>query len=473
MNHMSPLSPTREMPADVVIEMELLGAILIKDRVYEQVSEFLRVEHFFDHANQAVYQAIKAAMDAGLPVNANTLRNNGALVKALAGFDGPQYLAELANAGVTLVDPAQYGRLIVDLWGKRQIILECAAAIERAYSSGIETGASAIGEELLGHVDGVLASDTRQAQIVSLQDAAKEALDDAVEARLSGRGYVGLSSGFRPLDNQLGGLVAGEMTVIAGRPGMGKTALGMAIAERVATENRNVLFVSGEMPVKALALRHLAQKADVDLLQLRRGRQTPFEEQYAGDAVEAAGTLGVHFIQKRGLSAAGLAQKVRALRRRCDLGLVIVDYLQIMGPNEKQRDEFGRVTAVSAEYKQAALDLDIPMIALAQLSREVERRENKRPQLSDLRQSGQIEQDAENIIMLFREEYYLSREEPDPVKDRDAFEQWTARMNDVKGLVELNIEKARNGPGARVMLHFEATRALFNTLASQSAEAPF
>ncbi len=473
-------------PSNVQAEQALLGALLANNKAFERVAEFLAAEHFADPVHGRIFQAIQRRVDSGQLADAVTLRVEFEHTGVLDEVGGTAYLGQLLTAMVGIINAGEYGRAIHDAWLRRELI-----------DIGEETVNNAFGADQ--ELDGGKQVEAAEQRLFELADRGgqpggfivfHQALTMAIqgaERAFHRSGHVsGLSTGLRDLDQKMGGLHPSDLMIVAGRPGMGKTALATKIAFGAARAllaeargddpNRvpkgSVAFFSLEMSAEQLALRLLAEEARVSGDNIRRGQinQKDFDR-FVQVSREIAG-LPLHIDEMPGISVAALRTRCRRLKRTQGLSLVVVDYLQLMRPSAGTKPE-NRVLEISQftqGLKAIAKELAVPVIALSQLSRAVESREDKRPQLSDLRESGTIEQDADCVMFVYRDEYYLQQRAPKQMgfdsddKFHAASDKWQQDMERVHNRAEVLIEKNRHGPTGKIDLLFEGEFTRFADL---------
>jgi replicative DNA helicase len=491
----APASPAND-PAPVALphnpdaEAALIGALLLDNRLLEDVSGVVRPEHFHDPLFARLYTAIEGLTMRGMVASPVTLRPLFARDEAMAALGGPGWMASLIDSSAAMVGARDYARQIHELAQLRELVRvgrEMATAAldpehERSPDEQIEDA-----EMALYRVAEAGESDSRAR---TFAEAAAQAVAMAERARKSGGGVSGVTTGLTALDKLLGGLQNSDLVILAGRPGMGKTALATNIAFAAARkaareaglgadEPRNgaaVAFFSLEMSSDQLAARVLAQEAQIPSEELRRGKLDQTDFRNLVRAAQELETLPLIIDDTPGLTIAGLRARARRLKRRHQIGLVVVDYLQLMsGTSRRSNDNrVQEVSEITRGLKVLAKELGVPVVALSQLSRSVEGREGKRPVLADLRESGSIEQDADVVMFVFREEYYLRLEKPaEPAGDsspdaRKKWDSWEADMARMQGLAEVIVAKHRHGPTANVTLMFNGEYTKFFDLADDS-----
>lgn len=459
----------RTPPANEEAEQALLGALLVNNRAFAKVSDFLRPEHFYDPAHQRIFAAITEMIAAGRVASPVTLRSLFDTDPDLQKEGGGAYLAELAANVVTVVNSADYGRTIHDLFMRRQLIEVTAGVMEEAYRP------SPIGpEELIADIEAQVAalrahSHAGAAELATAADAVEEAVRAAEQAQHAPDGISGLGTGMIDLDHRLGGLQGGDLVIIAGRPSMGKTVLGVTIATNAAGRGDPVQFNSLEMSTISLGQRLLASRSGV-AVQDQRGALSPEQFRALVEAQQHFANMPLRIDPQAGLTAAQIAARARLHQRKHGLRLLVIDYLGLIAPADPRTNRVHQIEETTAALKLLAKELDIPVVLLCQLSRQVEQREDKRPMLSDLRDSGAIEQDADVVMLLYREQYYLERAEPtrranesqDAFNDRYA--EWVQRLEECRGVAEIVIGKNRQGGTGTVVVRFDGQRQTFENL---------
>jgi replicative DNA helicase len=480
-------APYRSPPSNNEAEQALLGAILVNNTAYHRVSEFLAPEHFALPVHGRIFGAMVKLIERGQIANPVTLKNFFDQDAALAEIGGAQYLARLAANVVTIINAEDYGRTIYDLHLRRQLITIGEDMVNVAYSYEFEREAPQQIEEAEKRLFDLATTGQSEGGFRSFDKALAEAIFMAEAAfKRSGR-TTGISTGFVDLDKLLGGLHPSDLIVLAGRPSMGKTAIAtnigfnaarsfkpkqLADGRTGAEDGARVGFFSLEMSAEQLATRILSEESGVSSNNIRKGEVS--HEDF-DRFIEASQTLSVapFFIDDTpALSIAALRTRARRLQRQHGLDLIIIDYLQLVRGTGDQDNRVQEISEITRGLKTLAKELGVPVIALSQLSRAVEAREDKRPMLSDLRESGSIEQDADVVMFVYREEYYLSRGEPgrrpeeNEEKYNERYERWHHRLAEVTGTAELIIAKQRHGPIGKVTLRFDHETTRFENYVS-------
>jgi replicative DNA helicase len=441
-------------------EQALLGAILVNNEAFHRVSDFLEPKHFFEEIHQHIFDLASDLIHAGKPATPVTLKTFMRADLDVAGLTVNQYLARLAAEATTIINAEDYGRTVYDLWVRRHLIAIGEDMVNVAYDAPVDATPLSQIETVERALYELAGTGKNHSATLSQQQMAKAALDKAVHAYQHSGGLPGLSTGLVDLDNLMGGLQAPDLVILAGRPGMGKTALATSIACSVARNETPVLLFSLEMSGQQLGVRMLAEKAGMPSSDLLRGRFKP--EDF--DRMKEATTTLQHPLyvdESGGLSIAQLVTRARRLRRQRGIGLIVVDYLQLLRGTTRRSTEtrVQEITEITAGLKTLAKELYVPVLALSQLSRAVETRDNKRPQLSDLRDSGSIEQDADIVMFVFREAYYHTMKKPDDDKTMAA---WSARAEQIHNCAEVIVAKHRHGPTGKVDLFFEPDLTRFS-----------
>ena len=469
-------------PANLRAEQALLGALLANNRALSRVEEFLLVEHFADELHGRIYRLIVDRVRQGRVADVVSLQGDVEGDPSFEPVGGARYLVELLGAMVGVIGAAEYGLAIRDSWIRRQIIDACSDAVTSALQPP-DGGGSAVMEALEASLLRIVAGAGDHAPTVSMGDAVGRALDGTREALERRGGLAGISTGYLALDRATTGLMAGEVYVLAARPAMGKTALGLGIAMRAAAAGAPTLFWSGEMTAAQLGARAAAAFADLPTTAVFTGRRLPMPDHAVdavpqalgmgdwsalSDAEREAARLPLDIDDRPALTVAALRTRARRLKRgRRGLLLLVVDYLGLMRGSDAARrnGRYAETTEISGDLKSLAKELMIPVVALSQLNRANEAREDKRPTLADLRDSGAIEQDAGVVMFLHRQHYYLSREGEPTRRERETDEQYAnrvsalaQRMESSFGEAEVIFAKNRHGPtGTRRMRFTDET----------------
>jgi len=474
------LNPAEQeyLPHNIEAEQQLLGAILTNNDVYDRIAATIRAEHFFEPVHQRIFEIAVARIQKNALASPVTLKAFLEDDQGLRELGGPSYLARLAGAAISAFAARDYAQMIYDLAVRRELIGLGRDISERAAKVDVtsepkeqiieaEQRLYKLGEQ--GHAE---------KGFQSFLKAVTDAVNMANAAYQRDGGLAGISTGLVDLDKKLGGLHPSDLLILAGRPSMGKTALATNIAFNIAKAHKRgrrpdgsegsvdggvVGFFSLEMSAEQLAARILSEASEVPSEQIRRGDMTETEFRRFVEAAKALEACPLYIDDTPALPISQLAARARRLKRTHGLDVLVIDYLQLVRPATAKDSRVNEVSEITQGLKAIAKELDIPVIALSQLSRAVENREDKRPQLSDLRESGSIEQDADVVMFVYREEYYKEREKPGD-DNLAAMADWQAAMERVHGKAEVVIGKQRHGPIGTVELSFEGRFTRFGNL---------
>jgi replicative DNA helicase len=472
----------RTPPLNTEAEQALLGAILVNNDAFDRVSDFLKAEHFVEEIHRRIYEIAGSLIRAGKlasPITLKTFLGE----HDLGGVSVPQYLARLAAEATTIINANDYGRTIHDLAVRRELIQIGEDVVNVAYDAPVDSSPRDQIEEAERRLYSIAEGGRYDGGFQRFSDALKIAVDMAARAYERDGHLSGVSTGLNDLDLKLGGLQASDLVILAGRPGMGKTALATNIAFNIAkawrgeigadgtqkTSNGGIVgFFSLEMSSEQLATRIIAEQSGVASYKIRRGDITEVDFHRVAEAVREMQSIPFYIDQTGGISIAQLTARARRLKRQRGLDLLVIDYIQLLSGSKSRGDNrVQELTEITTGLKALAKELNVPILALSQLSRQVEQRDDKRPQLSDLRESGSIEQDADVVMFVYREEYYLKNKEPRPGSEEHMT--WMNEMERSHGRAEVIIGKQRHGPTGMVELHFEAELTRFGNLAREDA----
>jgi replicative DNA helicase len=470
----------RLAPSNIEAEQALLGAVLVNNDAFYRVSDFLKPEHFFDPLHQRLYDLMSDLIRAGKIATPITLKTFLPADVNVGGMNASQYLARLAAEATTVINAADYGRTISDLSVRRDLIGIGEDMVNVAYEAPVDFAPHQQIEDAERKLYEIAETGRFGKGFQLFKDALTTAVDMAANAFMRDGKLSGLATGLKDLDSKMGGLQSSDLIIVAGRPGMGKTALATNIAYNIAKSHRAetladgtlksidggiVGFFSLEMSAEQLATRIIAERTGIPSSHIRRGGITEADFETIKDVSIELQSLPFYVDETGGLSIAQLAARARRLKRQKGLDVLVIDYIQLLSGSQRRQSEsrVQEVTEITTGLKALAKELNVPIIALSQLSRQVEARDDKRPQLSDLRESGSIEQDADVVMFVFREEYYLSNKEPRPGTEEHI--KWQTEMAIVHGKAEVIIGKQRHGPTGTVQLAFEASVTRFADLA--------
>ncbi|TIX51016.1 replicative DNA helicase [Alteraurantiacibacter aquimixticola] len=475
---------TRALPANLEAEAAFLGAVLIDNRVLEELTVPLRGDHFHAPLHQRIFDRIQTLTERQMVVTPVTLKPYFEADEALKELGGTAYLAQLTADGQGLLAPRELAQQIYDLALLRELISVGRDLVDSALDTSEEVEPMRQIEQAEARLFEVAEGATTGNEAESFGAASREAIA-LIEIALNSGGHVsGKTTGLESVNSKCGGLHDSDLIILAGRPGMGKSSLAMNIAYNCAARLKRdrkdnieksvgagVAVFSLEMSKDQLATRILAEQAGISSEKLRMGKISHEEFAELSRASQRLNDLPLFIDDTPALSIGALRTRARRLKRRHDIGLVVVDYLQLLqGSGRAQDNRVNEISEISRGLKTLAKELNVPVIALSQLSRAVEQRDDKRPMLSDLRESGSIEQDADMVWFIFREDYYVNNREPkvphaaDDPKVAEAHAAWVAEMERVHGLAELIVAKQRHGSTGKVRLKFEAKITRFSDL---------
>lgn len=456
-------------PHNFDAEQALLGAIFCNNECYWSVAEFLRPEHFADPAHVLIYEAVAALIDKGRPANPITLKPRFEAEAELEGIGGDKYLARLAGAATTTINASHYGRIVHDLWQRREL----GALGQDIEAEAFDAKTTRTAPEMIAGLDDRLseiASTAGQEGPKPLKHFLTEALAKTEEAYKNEGRIVGIATGWRRLDGMLAGMQGGDLVVVAGRPSMGKTDCAGNIALNAALGGKRVLFASVEMAGFQIGQRLLARMTGISALRQRNGQLDSNDWSRLIAAEKKLGELAIVIDDLADATVSRVRAHARRLKRRQGLDLIIIDYLQRMSTSRRFNHEVEALSHMTKSLKALAKDIGVPVVLLSQLSRAVEGRDNKRPGLSDLRGSGSIEQDADVVMFAYRESYYLERNEPPVGATNHAA--WETQVERARGCLDLIVAKQRNGPTGTVPLYYDPAKSWIANPDERPAEAP-
>lgn len=473
----------REAPNNIEAEQALLGAILVNNDAFYRVSDFLKAEHFFEPLHRRIYAVAQDFIRMGKIASPVTIKTFLPAEERVGEMTVAHYLARLAAEAVTIINAADYGRAIYDLATRRALITVGEDMVNIAYDAPVDMSPQDQIEDAERRLFELAETGRYDGGFESFTDAVKTAVDMANAAYMRDGHLSGVATGFRDLDKRMGGLQPSDLIILAGRPGMGKTSLATNIAFNIsaayepaqqadgsfAAANGGVVgFFSLEMSSEQLATRIISEQTEIPSSKIRRGEITEPDFDKLVACAQTMERIPLFIDQTGGISIAQLAARARRLKRQRGLDVLVIDYVQLMTGSSRRSNEnrVQEITEITTGLKALAKELGVPIIALSQLSRQVESREDKRPQLSDLRESGSIEQDADVVLFVYREEYYLHNREPKPGSEEHL--KWENEMNEARGKAEVIIAKQRHGPTGTVQLGFQGEYTRFFDLAEES-----
>ncbi|MEO7504286.1 MAG: replicative DNA helicase [Sphingomicrobium sp.] len=469
---------TQSLPQNVEAEAALLGALMIDNRLVEDVQIRLKPHHFFEPLHGRIYEAILRLTDKNMVANPVTLKPLFDADEPMKEVGGPAYLAKLTGSGAAVIGARDFASQIYDLALLRALVGVGRDLVEGALDTSEDVAPLAQIERAESELYRVAEEGGNESKVKSFGEASMLAIRQAEKALNSGGHLSGITTGLEGVNAKIGGLHASDLLILAGRPGMGKSSLAtnfaFAAAQRFTRDTEDglepsksagapVVIFSLEMSADQLATRILSEQSGISSENLRMGKISKQEFQQLARAAGELSSLPLYIDDTPGLTIASLRARARRLKRQKGIGMVVVDYLQLLqGSGRSSNDNrVQEISEISRGLKQLAKELDLPVLALSQLSRAVEAREDKKPMLSDLRESGSIEQDADIVMFIYREDYYVAAREPkrpidgDDAKVFEAHEQWKRDMERVYGTAELIVAKQRHGATGKVNMRFE------------------
>ena len=448
----------KELPNNIEAEQAVIGSILVTNEIFDEISVIISSVNFYDPMHQKIYEAIESLIYKGMLANPITLKNYFENEKD--DLDVPEYLVKITKFSTSIRQATEYSKIIYDMFVRRELIKISEQTIDSAKLNDLDTNGQIIIENSERLLFDLAEKGSFNSSLVKFDEAMKQTIEMASAAYKNEEGIVGVPTGLRDLDDRLGGLHQSDLIIIAGRPSMGKTSLATNIAFNAAQKLQSsgkkstIAFFSLEMSSEQLSTRILAEQARIRSNDIRRGKISDEQFDKFLETSKNISELPLYIDETPAISIAAMSNRARRVKRLFGLDMIIVDYIQLMRGTTFNKD--GRVQEISQitqGLKAIAKELSIPVVALSQLSRQVEQRDDHKPQLSDLRESGSIEQDADVVMFVYREGYYLQRKEPREATVEHA--EWQAKMNEVSHLAELIIGKQRHGPTGNVMLEFE------------------
>ena len=446
-----------ELPNNIEAEQSVIGSILLSNEMFDEISMLISSKNFYDPMHQKIYNAIESLIYKGMLANPITLKNF--FENEQDELNIPEYLVKITKFSSSTRQTIEYSKLIYDLYVKRELIKISGNVIDSAKLNEIDNDGQKIIENYEKSLFDLAEKGSFASSLVKFDEAMKQTIEMASNAYKNEEGIVGVPSGLTDLDDRLGGLHKSDLVIIAGRPSMGKTALATNIAfhaaKKIQDEGKksSIAFFSLEMSSEQLSTRILAEQSRIKSNDIRRGKIS--EEQFDKfiETSKNISELPLYIDETPAISIAALSNRARRIKRLYGLDMVVIDYIQLMRASNFKDGRVQEISEITQGLKALAKELSVPVLALSQLSRAVEQRDLKKPQLSDLRESGSIEQDADVVMFVYREAYYLEKQEPRAATVDHA--EWQAKMNEVANLAEIIIGKQRHGPTGNIMLEFE------------------
>jgi len=448
----------KELPNNIEAEQAVIGSILVSNDIFDEISTIISSINFHDPMHQKIFEAIESLVYKGMLANPITLKNYFEDEKD--DLNVPEYLVKITKFSTSVRQAVEYSKIIYDMFVRRELIKISEQTIDSAKLNELDTNGQTIIENSERLLFDLAEKGSFNSSLVKFDEAMKQTIEMASAAYKNEEGIVGVPTGLRDLDDKLGGLHQSDLIIIAGRPSMGKTSLATNIAFNAAQKlqdsgkKSSIAFFSLEMSSEQLSTRIISEQARISSNDIRRGRISDEQFDKFLETSKNIAELPLYIDETPAISIAAMSNRARRIKRLFGLDMVVVDYIQLMRGTTFNKD--GRVQEISQitqGLKAIAKELGVPVLALSQLSRQVEQRDDHKPQLSDLRESGSIEQDADVVMFVYREGYYLSRKEPREATVEHA--EWQAKMNEVAHLAQIIIGKQRHGPIGNVTLEFE------------------
>ena len=448
----------KELPNNIEAEQAVIGSILVSNDIFDEINTIISSINFFDPMHQKIFEAVESLIYKGMLANPITLKNYFEDEKD--DLNVPEYLVKITKFSTSVRQAIEYSKIIYDMFVRRELIKISEQTIDSAKLNDLDTNGQSIIESSERLLFDLAEKGSFNSSLVKFDEAMKQTIEMASAAYKNEEGIVGVPTGLRDLDDKLGGLHQSDLIIIAGRPSMGKTSLATNIAFNAAQKlqesgkKSSIAFFSLEMSSEQLSTRIISEQARISSNDIRRGRISDDQFDKFLETSKNISELPLYIDETPAISIAALSNRARRIKRLFGLDMIVVDYIQLMRGTTFNKD--GRVQEISQitqGLKAIAKELSVPVVALSQLSRQVEQRDDHKPQLADLRESGSIEQDADVVMFVYREGYYLQRKEPREATVEHA--EWQAKMNEVAHLAQIIIGKQRHGPIGNVTLEFE------------------
>jgi len=459
-------SEINELPNNIEAEQSVIGSILVSNEIFDEINMIITSKNFYDPMHQKIFSAIEKLIYSGMLANPITLKNY--FEKEKDEINVPDYLIKITKFSTSSRQTTEYSKLIYDLFVKRELIKISENIIDTAKLNDLDHDGQSIIENFEKSLFDLAERGSFSSSLVKFDEAMKMTIEMASNAYKNDEGIVGVPTGLTDLDDRLGGLHKSDLLIIAGRPSMGKTALATNIAfnaaKKIQEDGRKstIAFFSLEMSSEQLSTRILAEQSRIKSNDIRRGRISEDQFDKFIETSKNISELPLYIDETPAISIAALSNRARRIKRLYGLDMVVVDYIQLMRASNFREGRVQEISEITQGLKALAKELSVPVLALSQLSRAVESRDIKKPQLSDLRESGSIEQDADVVMFVYREAYYLEKLEPRPATVDHA--EWQSKMNEVSNLAEILIGKQRHGPTGNIMLEFEAMFTKFKDI---------
>ena len=461
----------KELPNNIEAEQSVIGSILVSNEIFDEINTIISSENFYDPMHQKIFGAIESLIYKGMLANPITLKNYFEDEKD--DLNVPEYLVKITKFSTSTRQTTEYSKIIYDMFVRRELIKISEQTIDNAKLNDLNTSGQNIIENSERLLFDLAEKGSFNSSLIKFDEAMKQTIDMASAAYKNDEGIVGVPTGLRDLDDRLGGLHQSDLIIIAGRPSMGKTALATNIAFNAAKKlqdkgkKSSIAFFSLEMSSEQLSTRILAEQSRIKSNDIRRGKISDDQFDKFIETSKNISELPLYIDETPAISIAAVSNRARRIKRLFGLEMIVVDYIQLMRGTFNNKD--GRVQEISEitqGLKAIAKELAVPVVALSQLSRAVEQRDDKKPILADLRESGSIEQDADVVMFVYREAYYLERKQPKLGSIEHA--EWQSKMNDVNGLADIILGKQRHGPTGTVKVEFEGIYTKFKDLSRNS-----
>ena len=447
-----------ELPNNIEAEQSVIGSILLNNEIFDDINTIISSKNLYDPMHQKIFSAIENLIYKGMLANPITLKNYFENEKD--EINVPEYLVKITKFSTSSRQAIEYSKIIYDMFVRRELVKISENTIHTAQQKDLDVTGQKIIEDSEKLLFDLAENGSVKSSLIKFDEAMKFTIEMASNAYKNEEGIVGVPTGLTDLDDRLGGLHKSDLVIIAGRPSMGKTALATNIAFNAArkiqesAKKSSIAFFSLEMSSEQLSTRILAEQSKIKSNDIRRGRISDEQFDKFIETSKNISELPLYIDETPAISIAALSNRARRIKRLHGLDMIVVDYIQLMRATNNRDGRVQEISEITQGLKAIAKELSIPVLALSQLSRAVEARDDKKPQLSDLRESGSIEQDADVVMFVFREAYYLEKKEPQPATVQHA--EWQAKMNEISNLAEIIIGKQRHGPTGNVYLEFEA-----------------
>jgi len=460
----------KQMPCNIEAEQAVIGSILVSNDIYDEISPIIDAQKFFDPMHAKIYETIENLISKGLLANPITLKNHFDNNEGLKELGGQEYLIKITKFSTSVKQAIDYANIVQEMHVRRELIKISESVLDQASS---ETEVAFSGEEMIQNAEKSLFDLAERGHFnqsfMKFESALKQTIEMAKSAYQNEEGIVGVPTGLTDLDSRLGGMHKQDLIIIAGRPSMGKTALATNIAFHAAKNiekkgsKSTVAFFSLEMSSEQLSTRILSEQSRIRSNDIRRGKVSEKEFEKFIETSKNIFELPLYIDETPAITMAAISNRSRRIKRLYGLELIVVDYIQLMkSSGHKEYNRVQEISEITQGLKALAKELDVPVLALSQLSRAVEHRDDKKPQLADLRESGSIEQDADVVMFVFREAYYIERKEPTLGSIEHA--EWRQKMDEISSLADIMISKQRHGPTGNVKVEFEAMYTKFKNL---------